>query len=70
MTEMKMFWLNENNSFDELREDMEQTSLKGFRLGRKANPHRLYVVSKESAEVVIKEIRYAGYTVKEITNYD
>lgn len=70
MTEQKMYWLNEKDSFEDLRDDMYESKLKGLRFGRKSSPHRLYIVTSESAEVVIEELRYYGYTVREITNYD
>lgn len=68
----KMFWLgNQLDCVDTLKEDIETfTMLKSYKLGYRANPRRFYVVSQESAEYVIDELRKAGYQITEITNYD
>lgn len=80
----KMFWLGaQADSTQTLQEDIDTFAfLKNYKVGFRANtgrfhkagsrgnPRRYYVVSNESAEYVIEQLRKAGYQVLEITNYD
>lgn len=68
----KMFWLgNQADCVNTLQEDIDTFAfLKNYKIGYRANPRRYYVVSQESAEYVIEQLRKAGYQVLEITNYD
>lgn len=66
---MRMFWLNEKDSVGVLAENIKETNLKNCQAGIRAS-RGLYVLSDESAEVVIHELRNVGYTVKAITNHD
>ncbi|AIA64939.1 hypothetical protein AVV44_gp140 [Cronobacter phage S13] len=68
----KMFWLgNQPDCVEELQDQLsDYTMLKNYKVGYRANPRRYYVVSQESAEYVIEQLRKAGYQCLEITNYD
>lgn len=72
MTEIKRYWIKQQCHTYRVRDMLNEHRFKGYRFGfvGTGENKRNYVVTNESAELVIEKLRSIGLTVTEITNHD